>query len=77
MAATRKALERGKYINCQAEAAWVLGLKLKLKEGTLRSWFAAWKRLQSNSKGEVKSNSGASPAIEPDGVSANSEVAYP
>jgi hypothetical protein len=33
-----------------AESAWVLGLKLKFKEGTLRSWFAAWKRLQSNSK---------------------------
>ena len=27
-----------------AEAAWVLGKKLGLKEGTLRSWFAAWKR---------------------------------
>jgi hypothetical protein len=24
------------------EAAWTLGLKLKLKQGTLRSWFAAW-----------------------------------
>ena len=31
-----------------AEAAWVLGLKLKLKDGTLRSWFAAWKPLQNN-----------------------------
>jgi hypothetical protein len=27
-----------------AEAAWVLGKKLGLKENTLRSWFAAWKR---------------------------------
>ncbi len=27
-----------------AEAAWVLGKKLGLTEGTLRSWFAAWKR---------------------------------
>ena len=27
-----------------ADAALALGLKLKLKEGTLRSWFAAWKR---------------------------------
>lgn len=26
-----------------AEAAWTLGRKLKLKENTLRSWFARWK----------------------------------
>src|ERR1700730_12945265 len=25
------------------EAAWTLGLKLKLKEGTPRSWFGAWR----------------------------------
>ncbi len=25
-----------------AEAAWTLGLKLGLKQGTLRSWFGAW-----------------------------------
>jgi hypothetical protein len=25
-----------------AEVAWVLGLRLGLKEGTLRSWFASW-----------------------------------
>ena len=60
-----------------AEAAWVLGLKLKLKEGTLRSWFAAWKRLQSKSKGEVKINSSGSPAIKPDGVIVPSEPAHP
>jgi hypothetical protein len=30
------------------EAAWVLGKKLGLKEGTLRSWFAAWKRADAN-----------------------------
>jgi hypothetical protein len=59
-----------------AEAAWVLGLKLQLKAGTLRSWFAAWKRLQSKSKGEVSTNSGTPPAIKPDGLSATSEVAY-
>jgi hypothetical protein len=39
------------------EAAWVLGLKLKLKEGTLRSWFAAWKRPQSERKEKVKTDS--------------------
>jgi hypothetical protein len=26
------------------EAAWTLGLKLKLKRGTLRTWFEQWKR---------------------------------
>ena len=36
------------------ESAWVLGLKLKLKEGTLRSWFAAWKRPQSDGKEKAK-----------------------
>jgi hypothetical protein len=60
-----------------AEAAWVLGLKLKLKEGTLRSWFAAWKRVQANSKGEIKTNSGAPPAIETDNLTATSEAVHP
>jgi len=60
-----------------AEAAWVLGIKLKLKEGTLLSWFAAWKRLQSKSEGEVKTNSGTPPTITPDGLSATGEAAYP
>ena len=59
------------------EAAWVLGLKLKLKENTLRSWFASWKRLQGNSKDGVKTNSGTSPAIKPDDLSATSEAAHP
>jgi hypothetical protein len=27
-----------------ADAAWTLGLKLRLKESTLRSWFATWRR---------------------------------
>jgi hypothetical protein len=58
-----------------AEAAWVLGLKLKLREGTLRSWFAVWKRVPSNNKEKAKTNSaGTPPTIEP-GPSA-SEVAH-
>jgi hypothetical protein len=57
------------------EAAWVLGLKLKLKENTLRSWFAAWKRLQGNSKDGVKTNSSTPPAIKPDDLSATTETA--
>jgi hypothetical protein len=60
-----------------AEAAWVLGLKLKLKEGTLRSWFAAWKRVQSNSKNKIETNSSTPSVIKPDGLSTTSEVAYP
>jgi hypothetical protein len=60
-----------------SEAAWVLGLKLQLKASTLRSWFAAWKRLHSKSKNKVESNSSTPPAIKPDGLSATSETAYP
>ena len=26
------------------EAAWTLGLRLRLKEGTLRTWFEQWKK---------------------------------
>ena len=26
-----------------ADAAWVLALRLKLKESTLRTWFAGWR----------------------------------
>jgi hypothetical protein len=59
------------------EAAWVLGLKLKLKENTLRSWFASWKRLQGNSKDGVKINSSTPPAIKPDDLAVPSEAAYP
>jgi hypothetical protein len=57
------------------EAAWVLGLKLKLKTGTLRSWFGAWKRVQSNSKAEIKTNSSTPPAINPDGLVTTIEAA--
>jgi hypothetical protein len=59
------------------EAAWVLGLKLKLKEGTLRSWFAAWKRLEGKREAEVKTNSGAPPAIKSDSLSTTSEATHP
>ena len=37
-----------------AEAAWVLGKKLGLKEGTLRSWFAAWKRADAKPAPKIK-----------------------
>jgi hypothetical protein len=60
-----------------AEAAWVLGLKLKLKQSTLRSWFAAWKRLQTNPKEELKTSSGTPRAITPDSLAVPSEAANP
>jgi hypothetical protein len=50
------------------DAAWVLGLKLKLKEGTLRSWFAAWKRLQSKDNEKVNANSAMTPAATPEAI---------
>jgi hypothetical protein len=53
-----------------SEAAWVLGLKLKLKEGTLRSWFAAWKRLKGSDNRKVNANSAMTPAAELDAVAA-------
>jgi hypothetical protein len=52
------------------EVAWVLGLKLKLKEGTLRSSFASWKRVQSKGKGEVKTNSAVMAATTPETLAA-------
>jgi hypothetical protein len=59
------------------EAAWVLGLKLQLKQTTLRSWFSACKRVQSNSKNQIETNSSTPPAIKPDSLSAISEAAHP
>ena len=50
------------------EAAWVLGLKLKLKEGTLRSWLAAWKRLQGNDNEKVNASSTITPAATPEAI---------
>ena len=60
-----------------AEAAWVLGLKLKLKQSMLRSWFAAWKRLQTNRKEDLKTNSSTPPTIKADGLAAPNEAAHP
>ena len=59
------------------DVAWTRGIKVGLKPGTLRSWFAAWKRVQSKSKAETNTNSGTPPAVKPDGLSATSETAYP
>jgi hypothetical protein len=46
-----------------------------MERGTLR--IAAWKRVQSKSKGEVKANSSTPPALEPDGLVVPSEAARP
>jgi len=53
------------------------GIKVGLKQGTLRIWLAAWKRVQSKSKDKVETNSSTPPAAKPDGLSATSEVAHP
>jgi hypothetical protein len=36
------------------EAAWTHGLKLKLKEGTLRTWFGQWGRAKPKAKPPAK-----------------------
>lgn len=59
------------------DVAWTRGLKVELKQGTLRSWFAAWKRVQSKSKNKSETNSSTAPAVKPDVLSANSEIACP
>lgn len=53
-----------------SESAWVLGLKLKLKEGTLRSWFAAWKRDESKAKEPTKANMVVTPATTSETIAA-------
>jgi hypothetical protein len=45
-----------------AEAAWTLGLKLKLKEGTLRSWFGQWRRADEKAKPKAKPAPKSKPA---------------
>lgn len=37
-----------------ADTAWTRGLKMKLKEGTLRSWFGQWGRSASKPKPRAK-----------------------
>ena len=41
---SRKRKVRALFDKQGPEAAWVLGLKLKLKQGTLRTWLGAWSR---------------------------------
>jgi hypothetical protein len=63
---SRKSKVRELFKKDGPEAAWVLGLKLKLKEGTLRSWFAAWKRPQSEGKEKVKTDSAVTAVTTPE-----------
>jgi hypothetical protein len=74
---SRKSKVHELFNNEGPEAAWVLGLKLKLKENTLRSWFAGWKRGKTNNKGDVKANSSTLPIVKPDDFSATSEAPHP
>lgn len=48
-----------------AEAAWTLGLKLKLKQSTLRSWFGTWHRAAHATKPPAKVSATKKPANEP------------
>ena len=41
---SRKGRVHELFDNEGPEAAWTLGRRLKLKEGTLRSWFGTWRR---------------------------------
>jgi hypothetical protein len=41
---SRKGKVHALYDKEGPEAAWTLGLKLKLKQSTLRSWFGAWNK---------------------------------
>jgi hypothetical protein len=49
-----------------AEVAWTLGHKLKLKPGTLRSWFAFWKRQQGKSKDQAPAKVSKANASKPE-----------
>lgn len=44
MEGRRKRKVHDLYNKQGAESAWVLGIKLKLKESTLRSWFTTWQQ---------------------------------
>ena len=44
VAGSRKATIHELYDREGAGTAWTRGLKMKLKEGTLRSWFGQWQR---------------------------------
>lgn len=41
---SRKAKVRALFDKQGEDAAWTLGLKLKLAQSTLRSWLATWRR---------------------------------
>jgi hypothetical protein len=51
---SRKSKVHALYSSQGAEAAFVLGTKLKLKAGTLRTWIAHWRRTEKVAKPAVK-----------------------
>ena len=55
---SRKGKVHELYDSQGSDGAWTLGLKLGLKQGTLRSWFAQWHRASGATKPAAK----ASPA---------------
>ena len=77
---SRKSKIHEAYDKHNAETAWTLGRKLKLKEGTLRTWFGAWKRTDDKSKkGKAKparkSKNVIAPAAVGDAVPVGNEAA--
>jgi hypothetical protein len=55
---SRKAKVHALYDKAGPEAAWSLGLKLKLSQNTLRSWFGVWRR---ESEAEAKRRAAKKP----------------
>jgi hypothetical protein len=51
---SRKGKVHALYDKQGPEAAWTLGLKLKLSENTLRTWFGVWARDQKAKKAKNK-----------------------
>lgn len=58
-AGSRKETIHQLYDREGADTAWTRGLKMKLKEGTLRSWFGQWGRPASKPKSGAKTPSKA------------------
>ena len=67
---SRKSKVHQLYDEGGAEQAWGLGLKLKLKENTLRSWFGAWghgAQKKSEEEGEGEGQTGSEDQTQKEG----------
>jgi hypothetical protein len=57
-----------------AEVAWTRGLKLKLKEATLRTWFSRWGESPAKVKAKPVAKAKPKPATKPRVVKAKPDV---